>query len=349
MFGVLLAACATPAGPVIGEVTATPAASTPTQVPVAATGQPTQSPAVTPTAAPTSVPTGAPTVEPTHIPVDIPPVQRKAIDAAIAALGLPADQVKLVSIEPVDWPDGCLGVVHLGMMCIKGPVPGFRIVLEAAGKQYEFHTNLDASVVTPSGGPAVLVPDAIVAPVKAALAAASGVALSDISVVSTQIVEWPDGCLGSATPGIACAQVVTPGYIVVLQAGGKQYEYHTNANATVVKPASVALTWQRTGGLAGLADDLTVYQSGEIHADWGRPNSGSKDSTLAALSADQRAQLQSWLDKFGSVSIQEGETPAPDQMTIELTLLGSGSGQPSAAEQQAMLDWCSNVQAALQK
>jgi len=254
-----------------------------------------------------------------------------------------------VSIEPVDWPDGCLGVVHLGMMCVKGPVPGFRIVLEAAGKQYEFHTNLDASVVTPSGGPAVLVPDAIVAPVKSALAAASGVALSDISVVSTQIVEWPDGCLGSATPGIACAQIVTPGYLVVLQAGGKQYEYHTNADATLVKPASVALTWQRTGGLAGLADGLTVYQSGEIHADWGRPNSGSKDSTLAALSQDQRAQLRSWLDKFGSVSIQEGETPVPDQMTIELTLLGSGSGQPSATEQQAMLDWSSNVLAALQK
>src|SRR4029077_2048369 len=97
-------------------------------------------------------------------------------------------------------------------------------------------------------GPAVEVPDAIVAIVKPLLAGALGVADSDIQVVSTQIIEWPDSCLGISTPGVACSQIVTPGYLVTLQAKGQQYEYHTNGNGSAVVPASLALSWQRTGG-----------------------------------------------------------------------------------------------------
>jgi hypothetical protein len=298
----------------------------------------------------TQEPAGTPAPEPTHIPVDIPPVQRAAIDAAIKALGVPAEQVKLVSIEPIDWPDGCLGVAHLGMMCIKGPVPGFRIVLETNGKQYEFHTNLDASVVSPASGPAVEVPEAIVAVVKPILASSLGIAESDITVVSTQIIEWPDSCLGAAAPGIACAEMVTPGYLVTLEANGQQYEYHTNADASVVKPASLALRWQRVGGIAGFTDGLTVFLSGEVHADWAGSPSGGKDSKLSAMSAEQQAQLRGWLVKFGTVSIDHHDPAnASDQMSVTLTLIGSGSGQPSATEQQAMLDWAQCAQSALQK
>jgi hypothetical protein len=313
---------------------------------VDATGTPpgaTQEPAGTPT----TEPAGSPTAEPTHIPVDIPPVQRAAIEAAIQALGLPAEQVKLVSIEPVDWPDGCLGVVHMGMMCIKGPVPGFRIVLQANDKQYEFHTNLDASAVSPANGPAVEVPDAILAIVKPILASALGIAANNITAVSSQIIEWPDSCLGSAAPDMACAQMVTPGYIVTLAANGQQYEYHTNGDASVVKPASLGLSWQRHGGIAGFNDSLMVYRSGEIQASW---VNGSQDSQLSALTLDQQAQLQGWLAKFGTVSVDHSDpATASDAMSRTLTLIGGGSGQPTAAEEQAMLDWAQSVLSGLEK
>src|SRR5207248_1159197 len=134
---------------------------------------------------------------------------------------------------------------------------------------------------------------------------------------------------------------------VTLQANGKQYEYHTNGDASAVAPASLALSWQRTGGIAGFNDNLMVYASGEIHAEW---NGGSKDSKLSALPADQQAQLQGWLAKFGTVSAQHSDPAnASDQMSTSFTLLGNGSGQPSAAEQQAMLDWAQNVLSALEK
>ena len=47
----------------------------------------------------------------------------------------------------VQWPDGCLGIVRMGVMCLRGPVDGFRIILEANGQQYEFHTNQDGTAI----------------------------------------------------------------------------------------------------------------------------------------------------------------------------------------------------------
>lgn len=62
-----------------------------------------------------------------------------------------------------------------------------------------------------------------------------GVDPDTIGLVSAEQIDWPDACLGIHTPGVMCAMVVTPGYKVVLEAGGKQYEYHTNMNGDVVR------------------------------------------------------------------------------------------------------------------
>ncbi len=56
-----------------------------------------------------------------------------------------------------------------------------------------------------------------------------------IQLISVEHVYWPDGCMGIQTPGVACAMVITPGYKVVLEAGGQQYEYHTNESGSAVR------------------------------------------------------------------------------------------------------------------
>jgi hypothetical protein len=47
-------------------------------------------------------------------------------------------------------------------------------------------------------------------------------------VASVTAVDWPDACLGVRSARMACAQVVTPGYRVVLRQGGRTLEYHTD-------------------------------------------------------------------------------------------------------------------------
>ena len=79
---------------------------------------------------------------------------------------------------------------------------------------------------------------AAVANSRADLAARLNIDPSVITVVSVEAVDWPDGCLGIQTPGVMCTMVITPGYRVILEANGKQYEYHTNASGDVARLAT---------------------------------------------------------------------------------------------------------------
>src|SRR5512140_195781 len=59
---------------------------------------------------------------PTHIPVDLSPAQRAAISALAQSLGISVDQVRLMSSEAVTWPNGCMGVQRIGVMCTQAQV-----------------------------------------------------------------------------------------------------------------------------------------------------------------------------------------------------------------------------------
>ncbi|HEY5649922.1 MAG TPA: hypothetical protein VIW46_00630 [Acidimicrobiia bacterium] len=48
------------------------------------------------------------------------------------------------------------------------------------------------------------------------------------TVVSVEYVEWPDSSLGCSDPGIAYTQVITPGYRIVVDAGGDELDYRTD-------------------------------------------------------------------------------------------------------------------------
>jgi hypothetical protein len=55
----------------------------------------------------------------------------------------------------------------------------------------------------------------------------------EVEVVEVQPLDWPDACLALARPDEACAQVITPGYRVLLSAEGRRYEYHTDLETAV--------------------------------------------------------------------------------------------------------------------
>lgn len=176
-------------------------------------------------------------------------VEKTAVNAAIAALmqevKVDATQVKIAAVEAVDWPNACLGAAKPNEMCAEVVTPGYKIMLQAGGKTYEYHINQDGSQIrgltgttskdAPAGGaqsptqvetPAASIP----APAKAAqqaLAKQLGVAADQVRIASVEQVDWPDGCLGIQRPGIMCTQIIVPGYRVILEASGKQYEFRT--------------------------------------------------------------------------------------------------------------------------
>jgi hypothetical protein len=58
--------------------------------------------------------------------------------------------------------------------------------------------------------------------------------MDDIYLSSAIAVVWPDASLGCPQPEKAYAQVVTPGYSIVLKVAEKEYPYHTDGSATVI-------------------------------------------------------------------------------------------------------------------
>ncbi len=79
--------------------------------------------------------------------VDEKSAEQAAIQTLAKTYNIASDQVTVVSTEPVTWPNGCLGVVIPGVMCTNIVTPGYRVILQAKGQQYEFHTNQDGSSV----------------------------------------------------------------------------------------------------------------------------------------------------------------------------------------------------------
>lgn len=65
-----------------------------------------------------------------------------------------------------------------------------------------------------------------------ALAEKLGVGVDIASLVSTEAVDWPNGCLGVVRPGVLCTQNVVPGFRILFSVNGQKYEYHTNQDGT---------------------------------------------------------------------------------------------------------------------
>ena len=280
---------------------------------------------------------------PTNISIGLIPSQHAAIAALSATLNLPADQIKVISAQAVIWPDGCLGVPRMSIMCTQAAVNGFQIILEANGKQYEYHTNQDGTSVIQSILSSVSgdVEEMSISQLEANL----GIDKSKISVVSDTAVEFPNSCMGVAMIDVACAQIVTPGRIVILEANTIQYEYHSNQDGSILQPATVALTWTRQGGIAGFCDNLTIFLSGEVYGKQCKPQSKEATGTFAKLlSASERDQFDAWINEFGLVEL-DASNPigVSDRMIVKLSMFGNGNSMLTKPEEQKLYDWVQNL------
>ena len=56
----------------------------------------------------------------------------------------------------------------------------------------------------------------------------------DIHVQQVEARQWPDSSLGCPRQGVMYSQIVTPGYLVVISAAGKQLEYHADSRGRIV-------------------------------------------------------------------------------------------------------------------
>jgi hypothetical protein len=65
------------------------------------------------------------------------------------------------------------------------------------------------------------------------LAQRLSVSISEINLVDAKAVTWPNASLGCPQEGMFYAEVLTPGYLILLSTGGMEYEYHAGRSMEV--------------------------------------------------------------------------------------------------------------------
>jgi hypothetical protein len=89
-------------------------------------------------------------------------------------------------------------------------------------------------IVSPStGNQGGSVPDEILQAAIADAAQETGADPSTITVVSAEATTWNNGALGCPKPGEMYTQALVPGYRIVLEAGGRELDYHASESGTV--------------------------------------------------------------------------------------------------------------------
>ena len=72
------------------------------------------------------------------------------------------------------------------------------------------------------------VPDSILEAVKQDLAERLGASADEFEVIKAESITWNDGSLGCAKPGEVYTQALVPGYWILLEHEGQEYDYRAS-------------------------------------------------------------------------------------------------------------------------
>lgn len=142
-----------------------------------------------------------------------------------------------------------------------------------------------------------------------------------------------------------CAQVVTSGRTIVLEANGIPYEYHTSEDGSRIQPASLGLVWKREGGIAGFCDTLTVFRSGEVFASkCGSQPEGTMNTFATLMTAREIQQFQSWISEFEETQLDASDPKGvADRMVVTVEAFGLGDASPTESEEQELFNFAQDL------
>ena len=143
--------------------------------------------------------------------------------------------IQVVVAHEVTWPDGSLGCPQPDMAYTQVLVDGYRIELSDGTDTYHYHGELGEPPFLCEGGAMKSSNDGggdatasgsgtglsgypqMVVLAAADLAERLGVLIDDVTVVSHEEVDWPDGSLGCPQPDMSYRQVIVNGTLTVFE------------------------------------------------------------------------------------------------------------------------------------
>lgn len=287
----------------------------------------------TQTAAPSvEAPTGQPT-EPSSNPSPSSDMAEKVVAAVEILLKMPAGSLRLSSIEPVQWVNGCLGLPAADEACTEMVVDGYKLYLATPDYLAEVHTDLNGTNIRVAG----LIPDNTPEAVRSAL---RDLALrlqlganQTPAILSYKHQDWPDACLGVAAEGVMCAQVITPGYEATFVVNGRSYTYHTDETGSHViltqdgsadtGPRNVLIVLDTT------SPGCTTAMFSDEEVSMGQ--CGGEITSKPLVNPSLADQINWYADMYAPFELSMD--------SVRLRFDGRGGQIASAAEQRSILEW----------
>uniref|UniRef100_B8HUA0 DUF4340 domain-containing protein n=1 Tax=Cyanothece sp. (strain PCC 7425 / ATCC 29141) TaxID=395961 RepID=B8HUA0_CYAP4 len=254
---------------------------------------------------------------------------------------IPRAQLRIYAATPQTWPNGCLGLARPGEMCTQATVRGWQVEITDGTRLWTYRTNATGSSIRAENlaSPKVLLPSAIANQVLADVAARSGQAIADLKITMAEPKVWSDACLGLGGLDLLCAEVLTPGWQIVVQTERQRLVYRSDRAGKVLKldeagsqmvgqliqppgkipsdqlppPAAADVVFREisSGGLRGRTITRTLMQDGRLLESEVSARGGTSSRQLAQANPKQLDQFQ-WLLKERRFSrFNQVDYPAP--------------------------------------
>jgi len=140
-------------------------------------------------------------------------------------LGVEADRIAVLGVDPTNFADSGLGVIEPGKQYLEAVTPGYAVRFSASGKTYTYHGSGDRIVSVPAGEESAGIVQRLLRSSVSDLQERLSVGLNEVVVQSVETTEFPDGSLGAPEPNVPYPLAPTPGYEIRMQAKGVVYRY----------------------------------------------------------------------------------------------------------------------------
>ncbi|PKO04549.1 MAG: hypothetical protein CVU41_16600 [Chloroflexi bacterium HGW-Chloroflexi-3] len=152
--------------------------------------------------------------------------EKAAIDIIINQYGYEASRLLPLKTTRKTWTDTCLEVAPISDVCVPEEIPGYFMLFYADHSIFEAHTDQSAQKIY-----VLNYLSKYSTPVEVAiqyLAKQLDIPTNKIHVQSNEQIDWPDSCLGVVSEDIVCVPVLTPGFLIQLEAMGVVFEFHAD-------------------------------------------------------------------------------------------------------------------------
>jgi hypothetical protein len=279
------------------------------------------------------------------------------------------EKVQFESLVEQDFPDSCLGLALPDEVCAQVITPGYAGVALVEGQPYAFRASLDGGEVRLENS---LPPRFLEAGFSWKLDNKDGCRIAEFYADSAGFGmcegEWSEapyavprraeqyanfvrqysGCFDQPTPA---------GNVTFLGQGGTapdetQLRMLAEWALQVFQEQSdwqnddtrhLALTWNRSGGIAGFCDELRIYRSGEAVLSDCRNEQQDAAVQTQWLNVDEMKLVYAWMADWKSFEWEQSDPATADALTTRLTFAGSGMGKAGLADQQAVADLAARV------